>query len=174
MSAFGLTDDSNKALDTTPLQGGLSCWIRFEAGRNFGPHPVVAGLYAVSMSATCTLPGGGGWCRRLCLLTRTRYRRVGGWSWSERSAPAGCSYSATRTLYPGGNLQLRPNGSGAGSVAGRAAEGRAVMDQEHAAALRRALGRRLRLLRVLRELSQEELAVLSREVGLGRVTTRPE
>ena len=32
------------------------------------------------------------------------------------------------------------------------------MDQEHAAALRRALGRRLRLLRVVRELSQEELA----------------
>jgi hypothetical protein len=58
MGAFGLTDDSNLALDTTHNEGDASR-IRFEVVRNFGVHPVVDGLSAISVSATCTLSGGG-------------------------------------------------------------------------------------------------------------------
>ena len=53
MGAFGLTDENNMALDGVHNEGDASR-IRFEAGRNFGAHPVVSGLSAISVSATCT------------------------------------------------------------------------------------------------------------------------
>ncbi|MGH3843705.1 MAG: DUF4350 domain-containing protein [Pseudonocardiaceae bacterium] len=72
MSAFGLTDDGNFATDTTHNEAGNSYWIRFEAGRNFSPHPVVAGLTAISMHHTCTLSGGGVWVAAVTTDTDTQ------------------------------------------------------------------------------------------------------
>lgn len=72
MGAFGLTDDSNIAMDLTHNEAGDPFEIRFEAGRNFGPHPVVAGLTAISVAATCTLSGGGTWAAPVATDLDTR------------------------------------------------------------------------------------------------------
>jgi hypothetical protein len=60
MSAFGIIDDSNIAFDQIHNEGDASR-IRFDVGRNFGGHPIVAGLTTISVSATCTLSGGTPW-----------------------------------------------------------------------------------------------------------------
>jgi hypothetical protein len=72
MSAFGLTDDSNLAEDTIHNEVGNSVWIRLEVGRNFGTHPVVAGLTTISFHHTCTLSGGSAWSSVVSTDTDTK------------------------------------------------------------------------------------------------------
>jgi hypothetical protein len=61
MGAFGLVDDNNLVTDAAHNDAGFPGRVVFEASRCFRPHPVVTGLTAVSVDATCTFSSAAGW-----------------------------------------------------------------------------------------------------------------
>jgi hypothetical protein len=61
IGAFGLTDNSDFALDQLHNETGNAMHVVFEVGRNFGVHPIVDGLNAITLPATCTFSAGSPW-----------------------------------------------------------------------------------------------------------------